>query len=299
MRLIKFFSSILIIGLISGCQVWATKPTATMIPATETTTNAGSNDLTLEQFKNFSFMSPSLQQEVQLVDGKFESNSGGVYESMHLLDQAAFGDLNGDGSADAAVLLAENTGGSGDFIYLVALIKQADGFSQSIPQLIDDRPLIESLSINNNRIRFVGTIHGLADAMVNPTMKVTEEFQLTHSKLTLTRMNSIISGAERSITIDTPLDNSEVSGTFNVKGSMPIGPFENTLTYRFYDVTGNLLVEGPLMVNSDGAGGPATIDANVNLPQSNPGSRLIFVLAEQSMADGSNLCLNSVNLVVK
>jgi hypothetical protein len=246
MKFIKIWAGILVLGLISGCQIWSTPTVETPEPINSQVTDTPEvqpGDLTLDQFKNYTFTSPALQQDVQLVDGKYESNSGGVYESLHLVDQAGFGDLNGDGSADAAVLLAENTGGSGTFVYLVALVKQADGFSQSIPLLIDDRPLVDSVTIENNHIRFEGTLHGVADSMANPTMKVVEEFELTQSKLTLTKLDSTISSAFRTITIDAPAEFSEVSGAFNVKGSMPIGPFENTLTYRFYDAAGTLLIE--------------------------------------------------------
>lgn len=301
MKFSKILIAILLVGFVSGCHVFLPTPQNTETASTDTPSAAQSSidGLSLDTFKNLSFYAPALEKEVPLINGKYEAGSGETYESLQLLDTAGFGDLNGDGSPDAAVLLAENTGGSGVFVYLVALVKQVDGYSQSTPLLIDDRPQVESLTIENNRVQLTGKIHGMADAMANPTMQVVAEYQLTQSKLTLTNLVSTISSAERSISLTTPSDYAEVESSFNVAGSMPIGPFENTLVYRFYDSAGSLLIEAPLMVESDGAGGPATINATINVPIAAAGSALIFTLSEQSMANGADLCLASVNLIVK
>lgn len=165
--------------------------------------------------------------------------------------------------------------------------------------LVDDRPLINSISIENGKVKLDANIHGVGDVMTSPSMSVLEEYQLTQNQLTLTGLNSKINGVERSITIESPMDGTEVSGSIQVKGSMPIGPFENNLAYRFYDQAGKLLFEGPFSVQSDGVGGAATFDNSVTLPVGMTGKNLIFVLTELSMADGSYLCLASVNVVVK
>jgi len=285
--------------LLAGCQGFGqtSVPTATIMPA-ETIENLPQG-LTVNDFKNYAITSLLLDMPIQLKDGIYESGSGANYELLQLMNEAAFDDLNGDGNEDAALLLAESGGGSGVFVYLVAMVKQAEGYSQSIPLLIDDRPQINSVSIENNKIQVDALIHGMADAMANPTMAVKQEYQLMHSKLILTRLDSTISSAERSISIESPVDGSELSGAFNVKGSMPIGPFENNLVYRFFDSAGILLNEGPFPVQSDGVGGAATFDTVVTLPDATPGTVFLFVLAELSMADGRYLCLDSVNVVLK
>lgn len=293
----------LLILFLAGCQTvnqptqqTATETSATTAPEVTATIVVG---LSLDSFKGATFMAPQLQKEVQLSDGKFESGSGADYELVQLLDQAAFGDLNGDGNEDAALLLAENSGGSGVFVFLIAMVNNGDSFVQSTPMLVDDRPLINSISIENGKVKLDANIHGVGDVMTSPSMSVLEEYQLTQNQLTLTGLNSKINGVERSITIESPMDGTEVSGSIQVKGSMPIGPFENNLAYRFYDQAGNLLFEGPFSVQSDGVGGAATFDNSVTLPDGMTGKNLIFVLTELSMADGSYLCLASVNVVVK
>ena len=293
----------LLILFLSGCQL-VNPPTPTVeiqpsLEATIETTPTTPGAVSVDSFKNALFTAPQLQQTVQLTDGKYESGSGASYESLQLLDQAGFGDINGDGNADAALLLAENNGGSGVFVYLVAMINQGDAYAQLPPALIDDRPQINSVAIENGKVIVQAVIHSAGDPMATPSMNVVEEYQLTQAKMSLTKLNSTIAGAERFITINTPSDGAEVSSSMQVKGSVPISPFENTLAYRFYDQAGNLLIEGPFSVQSDGAGGAGTFDNSVAVPAATSGTSLLFVLTELSMADGSYLTLNAVNVVVK
>jgi hypothetical protein len=81
---------------------------------------------------------------------------------------------------------------------------------------------------------------------------------------------------------------------------MPIGPFENTLAYTFYDENGTALTSGPFSVNTANPGDPATFDQTLPLPDVPAGSRLRLTLAEENMADGTTyLSCNSVDLYAK
>ena len=80
---------------------------------------------------------------------------------------------------------------------------------------------------------------------------------------------------------------------------MPIAPFENNLTYRISDDSGNVLVDGSFNVNSDGMGGPATFDNRIDIPSLPAGTELWIELLDTSMADGSILALETVRLVVE
>jgi hypothetical protein len=104
---------------------------------------------------------------------------------------------------------------------------------------------------------------------------------------------------KRSIQIDSPIDRAQVSGTVEVKGSMPAAPFENTLRFRFYDASGSALSEGSFMVKADDMGKPATFDNVLTLPQNPSGGLIRFELADLSAKDGSALALASVELVLK
>ncbi len=140
--------------------------------------------------------------------------------------------------------------------------------------------------------------------MVNPTLKVSETYvfpkTLGTTNLVLTHfISSTPDGFERSIIIESPKNGDQVSGSIQLQGRMPIGPFENTVAFRIYGSSGNELVAGPFMVNSDGAGGPATFDAPIDISTLPKGIVIRLELVDASMADGSTIALDSVELVTK
>ena len=86
--------------------------------------------MTPDQVKNakYQLVIQDAHPIVQLTNGAYQSSTTDVsspnYMSINLASQMAFGDLNGDGAGDAAVLLAENYGGSGVFVSVVAMLNQ-------------------------------------------------------------------------------------------------------------------------------------------------------------------------------
>jgi hypothetical protein len=106
---------------------------------------------------------------------------------MQLLPQAAFGDINGDGIEDAALLLSENMGGSGTFVSLTVMVSTTGGYTQSLPVQVDDRPLINSLTIEDEQVVLNATIHSAGDTMTNPSMQAVETFRYIKGKLVLMR----------------------------------------------------------------------------------------------------------------
>jgi len=256
--------------------------------------------LSEDLLKNAEYTTPQYNKTVTLTNGKYEAGSGADYFMAVLLPQIAYGDLNGDGLEDAAILLGENGGGSGVFVSVVAMINQNGKPIQSGAAMIDDRPKINSLTIKDGKIVVEALIHGPNDAMVNPTFPVTQTYQLTESRLALTRFTSRTpSGEERAIQIEGPLPGALVSGPLQVKGSMTIGPFENNLIYRIYDEKGNKLAEGPFPVNSNGTGGPAMFDHAIDLPLLPTGAVIRLELVDANAVDGSTLAMDSVRLITK
>ena len=130
------------------------------------------------QLKNATYLAPQSGQTVTLVDGKYEGGSGATYLSLALLPQMAFGDLNGDGGGDAAALLAENTGGSGTFVSLVALLNQDGQAVQAGASFVDDRPQIDSLEIQDGQIILQAIVHQPTDPMTSPSLQVTNTYRL-------------------------------------------------------------------------------------------------------------------------
>ena len=80
---------------------------------------------------------------------------------------------------------------------------------------------------------------------------------------------------------------------------MPIGPFENNLSLMILDpVTGQLVHEG-FMVDAADMGAPATFDKSILVPDVPAGTRLLVLLSELSMADGTPIAIDSVVVTVK
>jgi Immunoglobulin-like domain of bacterial spore germination. len=302
----RLFTGLLIsMVILTACQANPAKPA---VPAASETVQASATQpaaspatagITLDQLKNAKVLAPQSQKTVQLQDGKYEGGSGADYVLLQLLPQTAIADLNGDGKADGAVLLAENDGGSGVFVSLSAFIATDDGFTQSAPVLIDDRAQIQELSVTNGTIDLKALIHGAQDSMASPTLQVQESYQLYGTMLTLTGLSETTANVQHQIVIELPKAGDEVSGNIEVKGSMPVAPFENSLVYRFYDENGKVLNEGPFTVKSADVGQPATFDNLLTLPQMADQTHLRLELAELSAKDGSPLSMSSIEIVVK
>ena len=256
--------------------------------------------LTEAQLKNGSYRTPQYQKQVKLENGTYQGGSGPDALTAILLPQIAFGDLDQDGSEDAAVLLAENGGGSGTFVSLMVLYNQAGTARQAGTVLIDDRPKIQTLTIQDGKIILNAIIHGPGDIMPKPTLTVEEVYQPAGDGLNLIRFESQpADGARRSIQIDQPANASPVSGKILTRGSLPVAPFENNLAYRIVSNQGKVLLQGAFLVKADQPGGPATFEQEIDLGALAGSGAVRLELFEVSMADGSTVALNSVALQVK
>lgn len=271
-------------------------PTETSVSIPPLTSDMLENmDYTLQDFNNNS-------HAYHLVDGIFQGGNDPAsvdFVSVTLGEQIVFGDLNDDGAEDAAVTIAVNYGGTGVFVSVAAVVNENGKPRHTASWLIDDRPQINDLKIQNGTIFVDAIIHGPSDPGCCPAQPVTQTYRLTASGLTLVRATSKTPGGlERVITIESPFDGSEVSGAVQVKGNVTIAPFENNLSYRIYTGEGNELAAGPLMVSAPDLGAPGTFDATLDL-SAFPRGPILLVIADFSAADGSVLAMNSVQLIVR
>lgn len=256
-------------------------------------------DLTLEKIKNAEYKLNAIDNPrvIRLVDGIFVDEDR---TDVRLIEPIIFKDLNGDGVVDAAVLVGENFSGTGTFVSLVVFLNQNGQPLQFAATLVDDRPKITSLTVEDGQIVLEALVHGVDDPMCCPTFPVTRTYGLGTNGLVLTSQTSQTpGGAERTITIEQPLDGSEVSGTVQVIGTVTISPFENNLVYAIYNEKGEELLRGPFPVQAEDLGGPGTFDNPIDLGGIPIGSVIRLELSELSMADGSLLAMDSVGLKVK
>ena len=162
-------------------EIPATTPAKQVVPATQ------SPALSVEALKNAEYRSEFAGEgKARLVDGTHvekESPNSATELRMTLSDTIAQGDLNGDGVADAAVILVSNPGGSGTFYELVAVINQNGQPRHGASILLGDRVQVKQMTIKDGQITVRMVTQGPNDPMSTPTMEVTQKYKLEQGKL--------------------------------------------------------------------------------------------------------------------
>lgn len=251
-------------------------------------------ELSVDILRNATYTTPYFLKTVKLVNGSYTEGSGATYYSVQMLDIFAYGDLNGDGKADAAVILAENQGGSGVFESVVAFINQGGAPHQISSVQLGDRELIKSADISHGVIHLSMTVHAPNDPMCCPSQPEVQSFWLLGNNLWLMRLTSGPTGTEREITASYPGNWADVTNPFTVSGDVTISPFENTLNYTVYLLDGTKVNSSSLLVSSTGMGTPGTFSKTFNLSGAGITGVVIVQFKDVSAADGSTLALGSV-----
>ena len=286
--------------------------TPTGVPATATSTAVPPTSvptLTVDQLKNATIQITGISdtnktRTIQLSDGQFVSGpdrAAAGYVSVNMGSQVAFGDLNGDGAPDAAIIVGENTGGSGDFVSVAALLNQAGQPVFAGSSGIDDRPKINSLAIQNGEIQLDTLVHGPNDPGCCAALPETRALRLWSGGLVLTRVTTTIpDGTRRIIKIDSPAPGSEVSGPFTVSGSVTVAPFEDNLAYAvFLEGTPDPVVRSAIMVSAANPGGPGTFQLPLDFSAAGIKGNIRIEISDLSAADGSYLALDTLFVTVK
>ena len=139
--------------------------------------------LTLEALKNAEYQSEwPADGMAKLTDGEYEEEIvPGAASKLIIVfypDMYAFGDLDGDGVEDAAVVLATSGGGSGTFITLEAVINDQGRPNHVASASLGDRVEMKSISIESGVITVDIVTHGPDDPMCCPSLEVTQEYEL-------------------------------------------------------------------------------------------------------------------------
>jgi hypothetical protein len=118
-----------------------------------------------------------------LVDGQYEEaatpGSATMTQVQLLSDLTAFGDLDADGVADAAVVLVTDPGGSGTFYDLVAVLDRNGNAFPVATSNLGDRIEINSLTIQNGQIVVEMLTRSPDEPMAaDPTQPETRSFQI-------------------------------------------------------------------------------------------------------------------------
>lgn len=160
-------------------------PTPEPLPTPKTSGHV----LTAEVLANTEYLVPDWIEsgKAKLTNGEFRQKYGDAELSVKLLSTyTAFGDLNGDGLEDAATIFIVNTGGSGGFVYLAAVLN-SDGQPDNVAvSLLGDRVKINSLTIFGIEVgRIVVNLiaKGPHDPGCCPTERATWTYELQNQNL--------------------------------------------------------------------------------------------------------------------
>lgn len=129
-----------------------------------------------------------LDRPVTLVDGRYEGEpfvaGGASRPAIALLTEpVAYGDLNGDGRMDAAVILVSEAGGSGTFVYL-ATVESRDGAPvNTATTLLGDREQVRSLAIDGGQLLVNLLSHAAGDPACCPSLETIRTFRLQEGQL--------------------------------------------------------------------------------------------------------------------
>jgi len=236
--------------------------------------------LTLEQLRNAEYQLPLLGEDdtaIQLADGEGSIAYGeGATERDYAGidgDAVAFGDLDGDGIADAAVVLFTSGGGSGTFKYLVAVLDRDGEPVQAARAYLGDRVPVRSLTIAGGRVVAETVTHRAGDGLCCPTLEVTRDFALRGGEL-----------AERqALVIESPLPGETVASGVEVRGTTTMHPSGEGLRYLVYDARGGVIGMGRLPVE-DFEDSPGTFAAPVEFISGEAGPGRIEIV---DAGDGS------------
>ena len=309
----KFIFPILVLVLaILACNIQSVSPTSTPMPSTDTpmvptltnpavTTDTSvaptpiSGGLTLDMLRNGTYHTPAYDRTVSLVNGSYSDVSGSGTFSVQMLNVYAIGDLNGDGKNDAAVILAENDGGSGVFESVIALVDQAGAPHQVSQAQLGDRVLVNSVDISSGVIHLDLVVQGPSDPLCCPSLPQKQNFWLIGEKLWLMHLDSTIGGTEHTIVVEIPANWATLTNPFTVNGSLTVLPFENTLAYRIYLIDGTPVNQSSFTVIPN-SGISGTFSHDFNLSAAGITDWVIIQFVDTSAADGSTIALGSVIL---
>jgi hypothetical protein len=126
---------------------------------------------------------------VKLTAGRFEAApetppAEVLVASSELHPLSGVGDLDGDGSPDAAVVLASSGGGSGTFYELVAVMNTAEGLVPLPGVPLGDRIDLRRLEVGAGAISLEFLMAGPDDPLCCPRTKVQRAYRVQGRRLT-------------------------------------------------------------------------------------------------------------------
>ena len=138
--------------------------------------------LTINELKSGEYRSNwSAKGKIRLTEGIYKEKivpDSATELVIKLSDKIGFGDLNGDGAEDAAVILISDPGGSGTFYELAAVINSRGKAKHADSVFLGDRVKVEDIDIRSGKIVVKMVIQKSTDPRCCPSLKVEQEYAL-------------------------------------------------------------------------------------------------------------------------
>jgi uncharacterized lipoprotein YbaY/membrane-bound inhibitor of C-type lysozyme len=145
---------------------------------------AAAGPLTPEQLSNAAYPIPDAPGgTVQLADGKYEDAENQY--AVEIADPRASGDLNADSNEDAVVHLVVNSGGSGVFSYLSAVLNDNGTAKPLSAVFLGDRIVVQSIRVARDGEVSVLLLERRFDQPMSarPTIPVVRRFKVANDQL--------------------------------------------------------------------------------------------------------------------
>jgi len=218
---------------------------------------------------------------VRYGDGATERVQAGL-----LGDLVAFGDLDGDLIADAAVVVFVNPGGSGTFIHLLAMHDRDGTAVQAAREFLGDRVRVQGIAISGARIFVTMLAHGPGDGLCCPSVEIRRAFRLQGHRLVPSQL----------LVVESPLPGERVATGIEVRGRTNTLPSGDGLSYLVYDAPGGVIGLGRIPVTAD-TGDSGTFAGSVSFLAGGGGPGRIEIVAVRRR-DGSALDRASVQVLL-
>jgi hypothetical protein len=124
--------------------------------------------------------------KAKLIEGEYSEPAAPGSASkvtVKLSDFVVFADLNGDGLSDAVVILVTNSGGSGVFYELAAVLNQGGAPKHVGSLALGDRVKIKTINLQSGEVVLEMTVHGPKDPQCCPTVDTTKRYKFADGKL--------------------------------------------------------------------------------------------------------------------
>ena len=281
-------------------------PTFTALPAAETggpTVPPAAGEITEEMLKNFTYVISPPMPAVTLTDGHYRDDE----LDSRLYPPIAFGDLNGDGIKDAAVVIGTEMFNlchvSCRFFDLIVLRNDNGAPTQISSYNFGNRQSVLNLTIQNGRVMLDYMTHGLMDPVCCPNEHRLSGFILDGVHNDLRLVSEQVLGGEtvqatpipNSILIDQPLSGEPFFSPQTVVGRVGQVPPERKVHYAVTDLSGSLLTQGDVPLEGE-PGSPGTFTFQVIL---NSVSQGILKIEITDAANGILRGRSVVDLIVE